>query len=151
MKENLKENSRPSWDLTFMNMAEVIAKRSKDPDKKVGAIIVKDRIVLGVGYNGFPRNYGSDEVFPLTENKEKPLENKNNFIVHAEVNAILNASMKVDGSTLYCTLFPCHECAKLIVQSGIKEVIYKDPWKEKETVKLSRHIFDKCGVIYRQI
>ena len=144
---------RQSWDETFMAMAEVIARRSKDPDKKVGAVIVKDKIVLGVGYNGFPRNdfYDEQMIFPLTEDNENILKNKNNFIVHAEVNAILNASMKVNGGTIYCTLFPCHECAKIIVQSGIKEVVYRDPWKEKDTVKLAKYIFNSCGVRYRQI
>lgn len=145
---------RLTWDETFMAIAEVIARRSKDSYKRVGAVIVKNKIVLGVGYNGFPRNEFNDEtrVFPLTKDKEDPFKNKNNFIVHAEMNAILNASMKVDGSTIYCTLFPCHECAKMIVQSGIKEVVYLDSWdEEKDTVKLSKYILDNCGVKFRKL
>lgn len=144
-----------TWDETFMEIAEVIAKRSKDPDKKVGAVIVKDNIILGVGYNGFPRNrrpdHYEDKRIPTKEN-EDPIKNKNSYVVHAEVNAILNSSKDVKGATLYCTLFPCHECAKLIVQSGIKNVIYKDPWKQdKDTVRISKNIMDIYGVEYKQI
>lgn len=144
-----------TWDETFMEIAEVIAKRSKDPDKQVGAVIVKDKIVLGIGYNGFPRDTRpgtkfkvNTDLIPKTESDE-PLKNKNSYVVHAEVNAILNSKGDLNGSTIYCTLFPCHECAKLITQAGITRVIYKDPWKSnKDTVKISKRLMDIYGIEY---
>ena len=144
-----------TWDETFMEIAEVIAKRSKDPDKQVGAVIVKDKIVLGIGYNGFPRDTRPNTGFkvdidriPKTESSE-PIKNKNFYVVHAEVNAILNSRGDLNGSTIYCTLFPCNECAKIIIQSGIRRVIYKDPWKsEKDTVKVSKNLMEIYGIEY---
>lgn len=142
------ESKRPSWDEYFMNIAEVVASRSRDPDKHVGAVIVKDNVISGVGYNGFPRNtmnkVDEELAFGLEPNTDL---DKNDFTVHAEANAIINSTGDLKGATLYCTLFPCHECAKLIVQAGIKRIVFKDPWKpQKRTVQLSKYILSKCEV-----
>ena len=113
-----------SWDDYFMGVALLAAERSKDPSTQVGACIVDaDKRILSTGYNGFPHGC-SDDDFPWNRDEAKG-ETKYQFVVHAELNAILNARGKsLAGSTLYVGLFPCHECAKAIIQAGIKEVIY---------------------------
>ncbi|MGL5316930.1 MAG: deoxycytidylate deaminase [Peptostreptococcaceae bacterium] len=139
-----------SWDDTFMNMANLVALRSKDPKTKVGCIIVKDSVVLGVGYNGMPRGC-NDEEFPWTKSDDM-YNSKHSYVVHAEANAILNASGSVKDSSIYVSLFPCNECAKLIIQSGIKEVVYHDAWDEdKDEVKASKRMFKSAGVKLRQV
>lgn len=113
-----------SWDEYFMGVAVLSSKRSKDPNTNVGACIVnkKNRIV-GIGYNGMP--YGCEDTeFPWGNDKSDYLNCKYPYVVHAEPNAILNATCPLDDCTLYVTLFPCNECAKLIIQSGIKEIVY---------------------------
>ena len=113
-----------SWDEYFMGVAVLSSKRSKDPNTNVGACIVnkKNRIV-GIGYNGMP--YGCDDKeFPWGNDKSDFLNCKYPYVVHAEPNAILNSTCPLDDCKLYVTLFPCNECAKLIIQSGIKEIIY---------------------------
>lgn len=106
------------WDHRFMALAEHIAQWSKDPSTKVGAVIVdKHRRVIGMGYNGFPRGVGDEP----SRYADRPTKYK--FVVHAEANAILNASVPVEDSTLYVTLAPCHECMKLIIQQGIKAIV----------------------------
>lgn len=110
--------STPKWDNRFLELAEFIAQWSKDPSTKVGAVIVDhDRIIIGTGYNGFPRGVVDD---PDTY-ENRPAKYKQ--IVHAEANAIINSTLKVRGFTLYTTKFPCSECTKLIIQSGIARVI----------------------------
>ena len=113
-----------SWDEYFMGVAILAAKRSKDPNTQVGACIVdKNNVILTTGYNGFPKGCSDDE-FPWDREGEIT---KYPFVVHAELNAILNASGKdLSGSRIYVALFPCNECAKAIIQSGISEVIYAD-------------------------
>ena len=115
-----------SWNEYFMGIAELSAKRSKDPVTKVGACIVdEDNIIVGIGYNGFPRGC-KDSMFPWTKEGEYS-DTKFAYVVHAELNAILNSN-KTKNCKLYCTEFPCAECFKAIVQAGIKEVIYlKEP------------------------
>ena len=116
-----------SWDEYFMALAFLSAQRSKDPNKQVGACIVnRDQIILGIGYNGFPRGCEDDDL-PWSKESEagNPLETKFPYVCHAEMNAILNSnSQNLRGSKIYVTMFPCNECAKLIIQSGISEVIY---------------------------
>ncbi|QDZ23158.1 deoxycytidylate deaminase [Chloropicon primus] len=116
-----------TWDEYFMALAFLSAQRSKDPNKQVGACIVdRDNIILGIGYNGFPRGC-DDSDLPWSKEAESgnPLETKFPYVCHAEMNAILNSnSTNLRGSRMYVTMFPCNECAKLIVQSGISEVIY---------------------------
>lgn len=112
-----------SWDTYFMGIAKWSSKRSKDPNTQVGACIVTpDNKIVGIGYNGFPRGI-SDDAFPW-DAKGSFEETKYPYVVHAEANAILNATQDVKGCRLYVTLYPCHECMKLIIQSGINEIIY---------------------------
>lgn len=142
-----------SWDEYFMGVALLSSYRSKDPHTKVGACIVnqKKRIV-GIGYNGFP--YGcADETYPWDNAKDKKfLDTKYPYVVHAEANAILNSTQNLEGATLYVSLFPCNECAKLIIQSGIKHVVYmSDKYKEQDSFIASKKMFDSAQVDYRMI
>ena len=113
-----------AWDDYFMGVSLLAAERSKDPSTQVGACIVSDdNRILSTGYNGFPQGC-SDDLFPWNRD-ESAGETKYNFVVHAELNAILNAGGKsLVGSRIFVSLFPCHECAKAIIQSGVKEVVY---------------------------
>uniref|UniRef100_A0A0D9V633 dCMP deaminase n=1 Tax=Leersia perrieri TaxID=77586 RepID=A0A0D9V633_9ORYZ len=116
-----------SWDDYFMAIAFLSAERSKDPNRQVGACLVsQEGIILGIGYNGFPRGC-SDSKLPWAKKSARgdPLETKYPYVVHAEVNAILNTNhASAAGQKLYVTMFPCNECAKIIIQSGVSEVIY---------------------------
>ncbi len=136
-----------SWDEYFMGVALLAAQRSKDPSTQVGACIVdEDRRILSTGYNGFPHGC-SDDDFPW--NRDENLgETKYQFVVHAELNAILNASgKKLLGSTVYVALFPCNECAKAIIQSGIKEVVYlSDKYHDTPSTVASRRMLRAAGV-----
>lgn len=108
-----------TFDEYFIGVSYLSSKRSKDPVTKVGACIVKDNKIVGIGYNGFPIGC-PDNLFSWDK------EEKHNYVVHAELNAILNSTTKLDNAKLYTTLFPCPNCAKAIIQVGIKEVIYVD-------------------------
>ncbi len=145
--------SHISWDEYFMGVALLSSYRSKDPHTKVGACIVntKKRIV-GIGYNGFP--YGcSDAEYPWENDKELTfLDTKYPYVVHAEANAILNSTESLDNATLYVSLFPCNECAKLIIQSGIKHIVYMDDkYKGQDSFIASKKMFDSANVDYRMI
>lgn len=142
-----------SWDDYFMGVACLSAKRSKDPNTKVGACIVNGKKrIIGIGYNGLPCGC-NDLDFPWTNDKNlDELDTKYPYVVHAEPNAILNSTEKLDGSTLYVTLFPCNECAKLIIQSGIKKIIFmEDKYKDTPGNIASRRMFDACNVIYEKL
>lgn len=118
---------RPTWNDMFMQIAEVVAKRSKDPHTKVGAVIVKDNHILGVGYNAEPRGFSYDFDWHSKE--------KYDYVIHAELNAIANSTYfgnSIAGSTIYLTLSPCSECMKLLIQYGISTVYYKDKYKDFE-------------------
>lgn len=147
-----------SWDDYFMSIAILSAKRSKDPNTQVGACIVSKESkeigpnrILGVGYNGFPINCSDDEL-PWSRDG-KFLETKYPFVVHAELNAITNAGFRgLTGATIYVSLFPCNECAKAIIQSGIKEVVYlSDKYKDSDSVKASKKMFNLSGVKTRKM
>lgn len=146
----MKRSEYISWEEYFMGVAILSAKRSKDPGTQVGACIVnEDNRIMSVGYNGMP--YGcSDDVFPW-ERSGDTLKTKYPFVCHAELNAILNfrgGSLK--GCRVYCTLFPCNECAKAIIQIGIKEIIYlEDKYAQSDSVIASKKMFDAAGVTYR--
>lgn len=114
-----------SWGSYFMGIAQLVKKRSKDPACKVGACIVRDKKILSTGYNGFPRGI-DDDKYPWTKDSNDPTKNKFFYVVHAELNAILNSDTPVTDAELYVTKFPCNECAKAIIQSGIKKIIYND-------------------------
>ena len=149
---NTKRKDYISWDEYFMGVALLASQRSKDPSTQVGACIIDaDKRILSTGYNGFPQGC-SDDVFPW--NRDESLgETKYNYVVHAELNAILNSSGKnLHGAKLYVALFPCNECAKAIIQSGIKEVIYlSDKYHNTESMSASRKMLDAAGVKYRSI
>jgi len=145
----LKRLDYLSWDEYFMGIAVLSAMRSKDPSTQVGACIVdSDRRILSMGYNGMPRCC-SDDNFPWE--RAEGLDSKYLYVCHAELNAILNCHRgSVKGCTVYTTLFPCNECAKAIIQSGISEVVYKeDKYAESDSVKASKRMFEAAGVLYR--
>lgn len=149
---NKKRPDYLEWTEYFMATAFLAAKRSKDPCSQVGACIVNDNnIIVGIGYNGMPKGC-HDDVFPWMKESENSLENKYLYVCHAEINAILNKnSVDVRNCTLYVGLFPCNECAKVIIQSGVKEVIYmSDKHSFKVHTIASKRMFDAAGVKYRQ-
>ncbi|GAB6169775.1 cytidine/deoxycytidylate deaminase family protein [Clostridium carnis] len=136
-----------SWDEYFMGVAILAGKRSKDPTTQVGACIVdKENKILSQGYNGLPRGCSDDE-FPWGREGEV-LETKYPYVVHAELNAILNSrGSNLFSSKIYVALFPCNECAKAIIQSGIKEVIYlSDKYADTDMVKASKRLLSAAGV-----
>lgn len=138
-----------TWDEYFMGVAKLSALRSKDPSTQVGACIVSsDNRILSIGYNGAPNGF-EDRFFPW-ERTGDFLETKYPFVCHAELNAISNyRGNKKDlvGAKLYVTLFPCNECTKLVIQNGIKEVIYlSDKYKDTDGVKASKIMLEECGV-----
>lgn len=141
-----------SWDEYFMGIAILSGKRSKDPSTPVGACIVdrKTNRILSVGYNGFPIGC-SDNDFPW-EREGSSLDTKYPYVVHAELNAILNnRSASFEGNKIYTTLFPCNECTKAIIQSGIKEVVYlSDKYADSDNVKASKRMLEETGVKLRQ-
>ncbi len=146
-----KRENYISWDEYFMGIAILSGKRSKDPSTQVGACIVKDNKIVGIGYNGLPAGC-SDDDFPWEKDGDF-MQTKYPFIVHAELNAILNSTKEnLKGAFIYVALFPCNECAKAIIQSGIKEVIYlSDKYKDSEIFMASKLMFDKSGVKYTQL
>jgi len=158
MNENLEplevQDSSNKLDEYFINIAFVSATRSKDKRTKVGVCLAKNKRLLSIGYNGAPRNFPDNEV-PDSSDSSLPLkECKYSYMCHAEPNAILNYGGSIrdlDGSTLYCTISPCHECAKLIIQAGVKEVVYEEEYHNKETWEMAKLLFDKCGVKYRKL
>ncbi|MDD3341818.1 MAG: dCMP deaminase family protein [Bacilli bacterium] len=144
----MKRENYISWDAYFMGLAVLSAQRSKDPSSQVGACIVNEKHkILAMGYNGTPTGI-SDEQMPW-ERTGSFLESKYAYVCHAELNAILNATANIEGSTLYTTLFPCNECAKAIIQKGIKKVIYKeDKYAEADSVKVSKKLLTMCHIAY---
>ena len=143
-----KRNDYISWDDYFMGVALLASQRSKDPSTRVGACIIDNyNRILSTGYNGFPQGCSDDE-FPW--NRDEGLgETKYQFVVHAELNAILNSRGKsLENSKLYVALFPCNECAKAIIQAGIKEVIYlSDKYHDTPSVIASRRMLNAAGII----
>lgn len=147
-----KRTNYLSWDEYFMSVAFLSAQRSKDPNSQVGACVVnEDRKIVGIGYNGMPNGCSDDEL-PWSRNSEDELDTKYPYVCHAEMNAILNKnSVDLKGCCIYVALFPCNECTKLIIQAGIKEVIfYSDKYHSQPTCKASRRLLDLAGVNYRQ-
>lgn len=144
----MKRNDYINWDEYFMGVSLLAAKRSKDPNTQVGACIVdKNNIILSTGYNGFP--FGcSDDEYPWAREGE---DTKYKFVVHAELNAILNANGKLlKGARIYVDLFPCNECAKAIIQAGISEVVYLyDKYADTEETKASKRMLNSAGVKLR--
>ncbi|MDD2978882.1 MAG: dCMP deaminase family protein [Hespellia sp.] len=141
-----------SWDEYFMGVAMLSGMRSKDPNTQVGCCIVsQDHKILSMGYNGLPIGCSDDE-FPWEREGESPLDTKYVYTVHSELNAILNYSGgSLAGAKLYVSLFPCNECCKAIIQSGIKEVIYDcDKYADTPEVQASKKMMEAAGVAYNQ-
>ena len=145
----MKRSDYISWDEYFMGVAILAAKRSKDPNTQVGACIVdQNNIILSTGYNGFP--FGcSDDDYSWERSGQ---DTKYQYVVHAELNAILNARGKnLKGARLYVDLFPCNECAKAIIQSGVAEVVYLyDKYADTEPTKASKRMLQSAGIKCRQ-
>ncbi len=138
-----------SWDEYFMAVAKLAGMRSKDPNSPVGSCIVSsDNKILSMGYNGFPIGCSDDE-FPWERDGEEG-ETKYPYVVHSELNAILNyRGGSLDGAKLYVSLFPCNECAKAIIQAGIKTIIYDDDkYDGTPAVMASKRMLDAAGVRY---
>ncbi len=147
-----KRSDYLSWDDYFMGVAFLSAQRSKDPNTQVGACIVdENKCIIGIGYNGFPRGC-SDDCLPWSRTGTDELHKKYPYVVHAEVNAILNkCSANVRGASIYVALFPCNECCKVIIQSGVKEVVFlHDTYHDTDACKASRMMFKMAGVKVRQ-
>ncbi len=141
----MKRQDYISWDEYFLGIAMLAAKRSKDPNTQVGACIVSpDNIIISTGYNGMPKGCSDDE-FPWTREGE---DTKYPFVVHAELNAILNANGRdLRGSRIYVSLFPCNECAKAIIQSGVREICYlSDKYADSPTTRASKRMLTAAGV-----
>lgn len=147
----MKKENYISWDQYFMGVAKLSAMRSKDPNTQVGACIVNEKKrIVGIGYNGFPIGINDDD-YPW-ESSGAYLETKYPYVVHAEPNAILNSTVSLENATLYVTLFPCNECAKLIIQSGIKEIVYaENKYHEEDSVKASMRMLNDAKVQIRSL
>ena len=146
-----KRENYITWDEYFMGVAFLAAQRSKDPSTQVGACIVSsDNKILSIGYNGLPRGC-SDDDFPWEKTDDTPEHSKYFYTTHSELNAILNyRGGSLEGSKLYVTLFPCNECAKAVIQAGIKEIIYgDDKYAGTPGVIASKRMLDASGIIYR--
>lgn len=147
----MKRQDYISWDEYFMGVALLSAMRSKDPNTQVGACIVnEDKKIIGLGYNGLPKGC-DDEMFPWGREGEF-LETKYPYVCHAELNAILNSTLSLKNCTIYVALFPCHECSKAIIQSGIREIVYlSDKYMGTESNRASKRMLDFSGVTYRKL
>lgn len=151
MVKMMKRNDYINWDKYFMGVSILSAMRSKDPNTQVGACIVnKRKRIVGIGYNGLP--YGcDDDSFPWS-NTGSFLDAKYPYVVHAEANAILNSITDLSDCTIYTSLFPCHECVKLIIQSGIKEIVYcSDKYNGTDSDIAAKKMLDAANVEYRKI
>lgn len=134
---------RPGWKETFIDIAKTIAKRSKDPHTKVGAVLTKNNCIIGTGYNGDPRNFR----YKFNWNTEE----KYDYVIHAEMNAIANAcynGCQIKDSEIYLTLSPCNQCIKLLIQFGVKKVYYLKEYKDFE---LTKKIADNADIILERI
>lgn len=145
----MKRKDYISWDEYFMGIAILSSYRSKDPNTQVGACIVNDKHrILSIGYNGAPKGL-DDDIMPW-DREGSFIDTKYAYVCHGELNAILNYSGSVEGTTLYVSLFPCNECAKVIAQTGIKEVVYlSDKYDGTDGNIVSKKILDAAGVKYR--
>ena len=149
----MKRNGYITWDEYFMGVALLAGQRSKDPNTQVGACIVDaENRIVSTGYNGFPHGCSDDE-YPWERSGCCRNDTKYPYVVHAELNAILNArGRNVAGSKIYVALFPCNECAKAIIQSGIREIVYlSDKYAETEDTIASKRMLSSAGVILRRL
>ncbi len=147
----MKRKDYLDWDQYFMGIARLSALRSKDPSTQVGACIVNnEKKIIGIGYNGLPIGI-DDDSFPWGKEGDF-LETKYPYVCHAELNAILNSTKNLQDATIYVTLFPCNECTKAIIQSGIKNLYYiSDKYKDLEMTVASKRMLDSAGLTYTQL
>ena len=148
----MKRTDYINWDEYFMGIAMLAARRSKDPNTQVGACIVsEDNIIISTGYNGMPKGC-SDDIFPWDRDGQQDMT-KYPYVVHAELNAILNANGRdLRGSRIFVALFPCNECAKAIIQSGVSEVMYlSDKYKDTMLNLVSKRMLEAAGVKYTKL
>lgn len=147
-----KRSDYISWDEYFMGVALLSGKRSKDPSTQVGACIVNERNrIVGIGYNGFPSGC-SDNALPWAREGDF-MDTKYPYVVHAEVNAVLNSNQQdLTGCRVYVALFPCNECAKVLIQAGIKEVVYlSDKYSSSDSTVAARRMFEMAGIYLREL
>ena len=147
----MKRQDYLSWEEYFMGLAILSAERSKDPSTQVGACIVdKNNKIISVGYNGAPIGFDDDKDMKWERSGEF-LDTKYPYVCHSELNAILNSKTNVDGCKLFVTLFPCNECAKVIIQSGIKEIVYlSDKYNGTNENLAAKKMFDVCKIKYKK-
>ncbi len=146
-----KRSDYLSWDDFFLSVAHVCAMRSKDPHTQVGSCVVNQiGQIIATGYNGLPRGLNDDE-FPWARDGEY-LDTKYPYVAHAELNAILSTRTNLENCRIYTTLFPCAECAKIIIQAGIKEIIYDDDkYVGSDDNKAAKRMFDQAHVSYSSL
>lgn len=147
---NKKRSNFIKWEEYFIAVAKITAERSKDPSTQVGAVIVNDKFktIISTGYNGFPRGVDDGE-FPWNRDEENWLDNKYPYIAHAELNAVVSAHVDLIDHHLYVNLFPCNECTKIIIQSGIKKIYYlEDKYQDSANVQASKRLLDAVGISY---
>lgn len=148
-----EQNKITERDRYYMSLAEITSSRSKDPRTKVGACLVKNKKVLSLGYNGAPRRIPDSKVPYDSRDTSLPLkEQKYGYIVHSEINSILNYSgslSDLEGATIYVTVFPCCDCAKALIQVGISKIYYLSEYTgNQESCDMSKYLFDLAGVLY---
>jgi len=148
--KKIEGRERISWDECFMRMAHIIADRSQDPSTQTGAMVVNDKNVLvGAGYNGWARGIKSEDL--PWEREGDFMDTKYAYVCHSEENAVYNANNSTEGCKIYCTLFPCNECAKTLIQNGIKEVIYEsDKYADVPAFMASRKMLKLAKIKMRQ-
>ena len=149
----MKRQDYISWDEYFMGVAMLAARRSKDPNTQVGCCIVSgENIIISTGYNGMPKGCSDDE-YPWDRSAQIENDTKYPYVIHAELNAILNANGRdLRGSRLYVALFPCNECAKAIIQSGVQEIFYlSDKYADTMSNLASKRMLDAAGVKYTRL
>jgi dCMP deaminase len=150
MTDNAKRQDYISWDDYFMGVAILSGHRSKDPNSQVGACIVSpEKKIVGIGYNGFPIGCSDDEL-PWERKADSVNDTKYPYVCHAELNAIMNSnSANLKGCTIYVTLFPCNECVKLLIQSGIQRIVYlSDKYHDTESAEAARKMLNMVGIAY---
>lgn len=147
----MKRKDYISWDAYFMGLAILSSKRSKDPNTQVGACIVNDeKRIVSVGYNGAPNGINDDTDMKWDRDGDFK-DTKYAYVCHSELNAILNSKSDLKGCTLYVTLFPCNECAKAIIQSGIKKIVYlSDKYNGTDGNVVAKYMFDKVNIKYEE-
>ena len=148
----MKRQDFITWDEYFMGIALLSSYRSKDPNTQVGCCIVdKNHKVVSIGYNGLPKGC-SDDDFPWERDAQDLYDSKYAYVCHAELNAILNSKISLQGCILYVSLFPCNECAKAIIQAGISEIVYiSDKYAETQQTKASKRMLLASGIKCRQL